>query len=138
MSLYTRYTIEEKIQLLNQKKASGLTAMEWCKQNDVSYGTFKSFAAQIRDYNYSNAPQLKRAAEKKQAKRVPWISSAVENEETDGVFHPQKPDVHLPAKATFDITGPYIIQIGDFKIHVSESYTPESLKALVEVVRQCS
>jgi hypothetical protein len=130
-----RYTIEDKVRLLQEQKASGLTATEWCKSNHVTYGSFKNFAKSIRDYNFPTTPAPKAKEQKKKVPKVAWISAQEENpqrSQTDSI--PMDPNLETPAPKLDH----YTIEIGIFKVHIPTTIQASSLKTLMEVLKLCS
>ena len=130
-----KYSIEDKIRLLNEQKNSGLVMTEWCAKNNVTYGSFKNFKQTIRDYKLSHNDQIrKKPLEKIKSSEVSWISTpsiTIENPT-------EKTCVDNPVHKSYgDMNIQYLIEIGAFKIHVPENIKPSSLKILVEVLRQC-
>ncbi|GAU77766.1 hypothetical protein [Fusibacter sp. 3D3] len=130
-----RYTIEDKVRFLQEQKASGLIATEWCQKNQVPYGSFKNFSKSIRDYNFPTNPAQKAKQQKKKVPKVAWISAQEESPQTSQTDSmPVDPSQEKPApKLDY-----YTIEIGIFKVHIPTTIHASSLRTLMEVLKICS
>jgi len=120
--------------MVTEQKNSGLVAKTWCAKNNITYGSFKNFSQDIKRYNESNNTQLGKDTQKKVSNPISWISSSViapSEAESKELIPLVKPKADL-------LNVHYMIEIGQFKIHVPETIKAESLKTLVEVLSLCS
>lgn len=123
---YTRYTTEEKMELITRCRQSGLSDYEWCRENNINSSTFYYWIKKLRidACEAETAPVVARKAEKQEIVRVDIYS------DNTPVVHGTT-DTIIPTDTMTSLE----LVINDCCIKVNNNVNPTLLAQTINMIR---
>ena len=129
------YSVEQRLDFINDCYSSGLSVYAWCKEKEIAPGTFYSWIHHLKKQGCRLPDAVPENLRKKSVKETHEIVKVDIVEETSFV----KPNPKSLYQKTETISGNGIpsirIQLADFTLDIPESVNPAFLSQVLQAVR---
>ena len=125
---YTRYTTEEKMELITRCRQSGLSDYEWCRENNINSSTFYYWIKKL----HTEACELETAPAVKTVQKQEIVKV--------DIFQDNAPLVHrsTDTSTTSDTEVALELMINDSVIKIHNNVNPTLLAQTIRIIRGLS
>lgn len=130
-SMYRKYSIQERFEMITKARKSGLSDCQWCKANNIAPGTFYGWVHQVRKASGIEIPES--VAGISQAPKQNVVALEILNDESDPVYsHPM-----IPASISYktdELVPTMEISVSGLTLRISNDVNPTLLSSLVKTI----
>ena len=129
------YSVEQRLDFINDCYSSGLSVYAWCKEKEIAPGTFYSWIHHLKKQGCRLPDTVPENLRKKAVKESHEIVKVDIVEETTFMEQNPSPQYQEPENISGSSVLSIRIQIADVTLDIPESVNPAFLSQILQVVR---